>query len=115
MWIRRFFELEILAWIDEDWLFSTNTGAPQDSLHVSKNFHKLVISTTLPKIALHETRHTFVSLAALAKTPVVEVSRIIGHSSIQVTMDIYAHLFPEQTRTVVDGIANLFSKIETAV
>ena len=49
----------------------------------------------LQRIMLHEARHTYASLAAAAKVPIQVLSKMMGHSSISVTMDLYAHLYAE--------------------
>ena len=68
------------------------------------------------KIRLHDLRHTFGSLRIQAGAAFVYVREQMGHSSIQVTVDTYAHLIPganisfvdrldvrEQTVTTVEG------------
>jgi integrase len=95
------------AWIDERWVFSTDTGSGIDRAVASKSFRKLVNPAPFPKIALHELRHTFVSLAALGGVSIEAVSKILGHASIQITIDTYQHLFRSQTQAVVGKIAEL--------
>ena len=89
------------AWIDDGWVFSSDTGVGTDSQIVSKRFRKLVRSTTLPGIALYELRHTFASIGALSGSRIEDVQEVLGHSSIQITIDLYQHLFPSQTQNVV--------------
>jgi integrase len=92
------------AWINDGWVFSTDTGSGIDSQFISNFFDKLVQSTTLPDIDLHELRHTFTSLAALAGCSIEAVSKILGHSSIQITIDTYEHLFRSQTQSFVGKV-----------
>ena len=73
----------------------------------SKSFRKLVNPAPFQKIALHELRHTFVSLAALGGVSIEAVSKILGHASIQITIDTYQHLFRSQTQAVVGKISEL--------
>ena len=40
-------------------------------------------------------RHTFASMCFAAGMPVRVVSELLGHSSVQITMDIYIHLIHE--------------------
>ena len=98
------------AWADEGWVFSTDTGFGIDSHAVSKHFRKLVRSTTLTDITFHELRHTFASLAALSGSPIENVSRVLGHATIQITLDLYQHLFPSQTQDVVNNIGRLIPR-----
>ena len=95
------------AWVNEGWVSSTDAGSGVDNQFVSKTFSKLVKSTTLTDIDLHELRHTFTSLAALTGSSIEAVSKVLGHSSIQITIDTYQHLFRSQTQSVVSNIWKL--------
>jgi integrase len=48
----------------------------------------------LPVIDLHEARHTYASFAIAAGLNVKTVSTYLGHARIQITLDLYGHLFP---------------------
>jgi len=39
-----------------------------------------------------------------------EVSEVLGHSSVKVTQDIYAHAFPETRREAVTGLSRLLKR-----
>jgi integrase len=49
---------------------------------------------TLTRITLHECRHTFASLMIAAGVNAKALQVFMGHSSIQVTFDLYGHLMP---------------------
>ena len=48
----------------------------------------------LERIGLHESRHTFASLMIAAGVNAKALTTYLGHSSIQVTFDLYGHLMP---------------------
>ncbi len=48
----------------------------------------------LNPIGLHECRHTAASTFIAAKVNLKAVSTFLGHSGIQVTLDVYGHLLP---------------------
>ncbi len=56
------------------------------------------------KIRLHDLRHTFGSLLIQAGASIVYVKEQMGHSSIQVTVDIYGHLIPGANVSYVDRL-----------
>ena len=55
---------------------------------------------------LHDTRHTFASLLLSNGESPVYVKEQLGHSSIQITVDIYGHLIPSSNRKAVNALDN---------
>jgi integrase len=58
-----------------------------------------------PEFIPHTLRHCFASIALAHGIPITEVSRWLGHKSIEVTHQIYGHLVPaswDRARTVLD-------------
>jgi len=49
-------------------------------------------------VRVHDARHTYASLMLRRGVPPAYVSRQLGHSSIQVTVDLYGHFIPRQPR-----------------
>lgn len=58
----------------------------------------------LPNLTIHHLRHTFASLAIQEGFDVGAVSKLLGHSSLRVTMEIYHHLNPDHARKVIEGL-----------
>jgi len=59
----------------------------------------------LPGFRLHDLRHVFASVALSRGVPVPDVSRWLGHRSIETTYRIYSHFVPDswdQARSVLD-------------
>jgi integrase len=50
-----------------------------------------------PRLRFHDLRHTAASLMVAAGVPLFDVSKILGHATIQMTMR-YAHFCPENAR-----------------
>lgn len=57
---------------------------------------------TMPRVTLHDLRHTAASLAISAGANVKAVQRMLGHASAAMTLDTYADLFDED----LDGVAD---------
>ena len=60
----------------------------------------------------HTLRHTHATLMLAAGVPVHVVSRRLGHSKIQITLDFYAHVIPGQDEDAAGAFADLFSERE---
>ena len=54
---------------------------------------------------VHSLRHTYAALAIQAGCDVKTLQRQLGHSSAQITLDVYAFLFPDRLDDVADAIA----------
>ncbi|RZB34109.1 MAG: hypothetical protein SRB2_03502 [Desulfobacteraceae bacterium Eth-SRB2] len=55
----------------------------------------------------HDIRHTFASLLLNKGKSPVYVKDQLGHSSIQMTVDIYGHLIPNSNRDAVNSLDEL--------
>ncbi len=66
--------------------------------HLRARWYWLLGATGSRQVRFHDLRHTYASLLCGEGTPPKYVQEQLGHSSIQVTMDIYSHLFPNGNR-----------------
>jgi integrase len=86
------------AWQDRaGQVFTDAVGRPLHPTAVSHAFRVAADGLGLP-VRLHDLRHTAATLLLGAGVPLKIVSETLGHSSIAVTADVYAHLTPELRR-----------------
>ena len=75
---------------------TTSCGASMASCRtltgVSKLFRSIVEAAGLRRIRLHDLRHTFATLLRQDGIPIEVISRILGHASISITLNVYDHL-----------------------
>jgi integrase len=78
-----------------DFLFTAPRGGP--ILH--RTFWSRVwlpaVADLTPRPRIHDLRHSHASLLLARGIPIHVVSRRLGHSKIQVTVDTYGHLLPD--------------------
>lgn len=86
-------------------VFTDATGRYLDPMAVSGAFRKLVRRSDLPRIRLHDLRHTHASLLLSSGVAVKVVSERLGHSQISLTLDIYAHVLPAMDADAADRFA----------
>lgn len=67
-------------------------------------WNKLVKMARIEKITLHGLRHTLASYLAMSGSQLLEISRILGHSSTKMS-ERYAHLMDEFTQIKVKNIS----------
>ena len=61
----------------------------------------------VPKLRIHDIRHTNAAGLIAAGIPLTAVSRRLGHTSISVTSDLYGHLMPELDAGIVAAASAL--------
>jgi integrase len=70
-------------------------------------FDKHVRDSGLPRIRLHDLRHTHATLALAAGIHPKVVSERLGHSIVAFAMDVYSHAIPSMEAEAAETIANL--------
>jgi len=75
-----------------DLVFRTPDGTALDSANFRHAMSRLTTAAGLGHWTPHELRHSAASLLLAQGVPLKVVSETLGHSSIRVTADIYAHL-----------------------
>jgi integrase len=103
-------------WRDHDLVFPTSLGTPINPNNLTRDYNRWVAQAGVPRIRIHDQRHTHVTLALQAGANIKAVSQRVGHAKTSITMDLYAHVLPEQHRDVSDKVcAALFGAGERAV
>ena len=91
--------------IADDFVFPSPDGHvldPDNLFH--RYFLPVLAKAGLRRIRLHDLRHTFGSLLIQDGATLTYVKEQMGHSSIQVTVDIYGHLVPGANVSFVDRL-----------
>jgi integrase len=98
-------------WIDMGLVFTTGKGTPLEASNVHRDFKKLLKQAGLPhRVRVHDLRHSSASLLLNLGIPLKTIQTILGHSSIKVTADIYAHLAPQIERDAANALDRTFAK-----
>jgi integrase len=95
------------GWGEGDLVFTDGQGGPLNPESVSQFFRRRVRVAGVPKIRLHDLRHTHCAhLIAAGRNP-KEISRRLGHASVSFTLDRYGHLMPEAGAEAAEAVAAL--------
>lgn len=65
----------------------------------------------LKEYNVHALRHTFATRALEAEIPIKVVSEILGHASVQITMDTYSHVLPDLQNEAMNRIADYYNRM----
>jgi len=68
-------------WNDLDLVLPSSAGTPIMRKRLRENFNKILEEAGLPRIRLHDLRHTVASLMFNHRIPVLIVSMRLGHSN----------------------------------
>ena len=93
------------AYDDNDYVVVMEDGRPFRPNYLSELFGKFLADNDLPKIVLHELRHTFASLSNQAGIPAYNIGKALGHSTPATTQKIYTHLLDQTHMQAVEGVA----------
>jgi integrase len=90
-----------------DRVFTNEIGDTVRPDSIGQAFGRLVESAGVPKIRLHDLRHTHASHLLMAGVNVKVVSERLGHASVSFTLDTYGHVMPGQQAQAAAAAAAL--------
>lgn len=93
------------AWCDEGLVFDRHDGRLMRPYVLATRHKRLSTALGLPRIRFHDLRHSAASMMLTeVRLPLFVVSRILGHSSIQVTANLYGHLLEDAQRAAAADV-----------
>ena len=94
-----------VAWEETGYAFTMDDGRPLHPQSVSRAFDRAIAAAKLPRIRLHDLRHTHASLALSAGINPKVVSERLGHATVSITLDTYSHAIPALQEEAAERIA----------
>lgn len=92
----------------EGLVFVNEEGAPIRPETYSGWFDKHTATAGLPRIRLHDLRHTAASLLASSGVPILTAAGLLGHDP-KVFAQVYAHLYPEDLKRASNALTNVYA------
>lgn len=107
---RRMLEAEGLPTGAGDLVFPSKVGTPMQATNLRRrHLQPDLAAAGLPKLTLHELRHTYASIALHEwQLPHAIVQQALGHTSIKMTMDLYGHLMPSAQADAMRKINQMY-------
>lgn len=81
-------------WCDHGLVFTTRTGRPLDHRYVVRTWDRIQENAGVERHRLYDARHTAATFLLAQGVPPRVVMEILGHSTYQLTMDLYSHVVP---------------------
>jgi integrase len=96
-------------WMDRGLVFPTTVGTPTARQNLARrSFKPLIRAAKVPNIRFHDMRHTFATLMLKNRSDLNTVSRMLGHSSVKITLDVYGHVVPGMQKEALKSLDELF-------
>ena len=97
-------------WPDSGFVFTTPIGTPIDPDNCSKLVRAALKQAGVRVVRMHDFRHGYVSVLLGLGVPPRTVMEIAGHSALEMTMNVYAHVSLDDKRRALDKFGDLFEE-----
>jgi len=92
-------------WQDNGLVFPTTTGTTMSGTNLlGRHFKPLLKRAGLPAIRLHDLRHTCATILLMAGKHPKFVQELLGHASINITLDTYSHVIEGMDGGLADAM-----------
>ena len=95
------------AWAGTGHVFTREDGTPWHPDRVRVLFQQALKTVDVPRIRMHDLRHTWATLALQAGVHPKVVQERLGHANIRITLDTYSHVLPD----LQEGAAELVASV----
>lgn len=83
------------AYIDKGYLSCSENGLPHAASSFNMALTKLCRRSGLPHLTVHSLRHMYASILTEQGVPLIKVSALLGHSSLNTTFEYYCEVMDE--------------------
>lgn len=93
---------------DCEYIVCSSKGDQIPPERLERTFYRLLNNVKIDQAGTHSLRHTFASMLFDEGVDVKTVSELLGHASIQITMNTYIHLIGKKKMGAVEKLDNKF-------
>ena len=90
-------------------MFPTEKGKYIDPGNYDRKFSKFIKKCNIPHASPHSLRHSFATRALEAGIDLRTTQQILGHSSIDITANLYTHVLMDHQRSELKKLNDTFS------
>ena len=87
---------------DKGYVFAKEDGRPIEGQYLQRYYKKALKNAGIEYRKFHITRHTYASRLIEKNVNLKVVQTLLGHSSLKMTSEIYAHVLPKQKIDAVE-------------
>lgn len=111
--VHRLSQLERRLQMGERWkdplglVFTREDGRPITPKAAHWALKRALERAGLPLLRMHDLRHTYATLLLSQGTHIKVASALLGHASVQITLDLYSHIIPGMDQQSAAGLDKL--------
>ncbi len=99
-------------WQASDLIFTTRWGTPIEPRNFNRSFEARCVRAGVPRIRVHDTRHTCASILADLDVHPRVAMRILRHAKIAITMEVYTKVSDKITRAALKRLSDTLSGLQ---
>ena len=96
-------------YVQKGFVFATKTGEPVDPRNLHRSVQIASKKAGLSTVSPHTLRHSAATTMLEAGIPIHVVSRHLGHSSINITVDVYGHVSDDGAKSAMETLGRLLN------
>ena len=96
------------SYIDNGFVFTTESGNYIDTRNLRRAYERMLKKAGVEFRKFHALRHTYATKLFEKGVPLKTVQKLLGHSDISITANIYTHVMPEKKIDAAEELNDLF-------
>lgn len=97
-------------WQENGLAFTTSLGTAISPRNALRSFKRIISKLPVAQIRMHDLRHTYASLALQRGVPIELVSERLGHARVDITLNIYRHLYDAERQAAALSLSDLLGR-----
>jgi integrase len=98
-------------WVETGLVYTTSIGTGIDQRNLLRHYYTVAKGVRLRKIRYHDLRHTAASLLLALGVSINGVRKILGHTDIRTTMNVYGHLYDAEKKDAAQRMDTLLLSV----
>jgi integrase len=97
-------------WHDQQLVFCSRSGGILFPTNVRNRFYRLLESVGLPRMHIHDLRHSASTLLRSMGVDLKVIQEILGHKDLDITANTYSHVLPQMQKEALEKMNRLFEQ-----